>query len=314
MSALTGSPSPLPQATYRLGTCVLVSGVIQVNVDGNVIPARWVDPVVVLPGDPVIVVFTSAPSGQSEAIVIGRTTTRPRPATGTVTSVPGGSTLITVSTSEGSVQVRFGYASPTIGDVVLLSWDASTGTATSKIGVIPPVIPPAPPPPAAPPGGPTSGTLSVPAIDSATWNASSGGWNTTHNASVVQGSYGGSPNFTGSWFYGTSAGQLAGAAIQGIGMFIGARRRIGLYNNPLTLNLYVHTSPTRPGGDVGRIAGPHGITIPAGFGGGWVDIPLAWGPTLIAGGGISIAGNPYLGIVGRQESPQSGALSIAWAR
>lgn len=316
---LAGEPRPLPQTTVRAGQVVVSDGSLQVNVGGVVLPARWADPLVVKEGDPVLVALTSGATGQSEAVVMCRTSARPRAAQGTVASAPPGSTTITVDTVEGVVTAPFlAPYTPAIGDLVVLAWGAGEAVVMGKVGAVPapPVVTPPPAPPAAPPPPSASGTLEVPSTDSATFNVGAGRWlrpDEQNGSSVVQGSYN-SPTFTGSWFYGWSASQLDGAAITAVRIWVGPRRRIGDYNSALPLHVHLHTSPGRPGGDVARVAGPIDLLIPPNFPGGWFGLDAGWGPILVAGGGISITGSPYLAIAGRGDSPQSGLLSIDWSR
>lgn len=315
---LLGEPTPMPQTTFRQGLIVSEAGELVVTVGGVVLPARWADPLVVAAGDPVMVALTSWPTGQSEATVMFRTSARPRAGRGVVTSAPVGSDTISVDTDEGAVEAWFlGSYTPTIGDTVLLSWEASRATVLGEVGAIPASDAPPPGAPAPPPGAATSGFDVFPATDAGSFNASSGVWATGYapNASsVVQGSYGGSPAFTGAWFYGTAPSGLAGTSISRLQIWIAPRVRMGDYNNAAPLHLYVHTSTARPAGDVSRVAGPADFLVPPGFGGGWVDLPAGWGPIIVAGGGIGIAGGPYVGITGRAGHPQSGAVRLDWSR
>jgi hypothetical protein len=112
--------------------------------------------------------------------------------------------------------------------------------------------------------------------------------------------------------------ELAGATITRIRFRVPQRRTVGSYNSALTLHLYAHTSAGRPGGDVTRVAGPTDTTIPAGWnpspGDGFIDLPTSIASTLIAGGGISISGDPYLSFIGKPADPASGQLLIDWSR
>lgn len=311
INPLMGEASPLPQTTTRQGQIVSVGGDLQVNVGGVVLPARWADPLTVVAGDPVLVLLTSWPTGQSEATVLCRTANRPRAGRGTVTSVPVGSDTISVSTEEGSVEAYFvATYSPTIGDLVLLSWTASDATVIGEVGVIP-APPPPPAPPSAPPPPQAAGTSTFAAIDSATFNVGAGWNDRTFGSDVVQGPYGGRSS-TGSWFYGTGPSSLAGRSIVGARIYLAPRRRMGDYNNAATFHLYAHNASSRPAGEPTRVVGPFDITLPRGYGGGWHNIPGNLVAVVIAGGGISIAGSPYAGVLGRNADAQSGALSLDW--
>lgn len=310
-SPLTGQPSQPDATSFRLGTIVRDSaGKLQVSVGGVILPARWAD-LVVAPNDAVLVVLVAGPKGQAEAIVMCRTAARPLPGTGVVSAVPAGSPTITVTTAEGPVVARFiGSYTPTLGDNVVLSWEASQATVQGTVGFIPSgeVVPNAPAPP---PGGASAGTQVFPAIDSGTFEVGAR-WNATFGQDVVQGSYGGRTS-TGAWFYGTAPSSLAGRSISGARIYLAPRRRMGNYNAAATIHIYAHNSPSRPEGEPSRVTGAHDVPLPPGFSGDWIPIPPAFAALVVAGGGIAIAGNPYAGILGRGNNPQSGALEITWA-
>lgn len=222
----------------------------------------------------------------------------------------------------GGVAQACRYIDPTTlrnGDPVLVAYiGGSTGQSqavclgrTTDQPVVEDTSDPGPAPPVAPPpGGGQVGTAMFPAIDSGTARVGSG-WNSPSGQNLWQGSYGG-PAFAGAWFYGTGPSGLAGRTITGARLLLGARRHMGNHNSPATINLYAHNSATRPVGDVTRTSGAYGVVMQPGSGGGWVNIPLPYAAQIIAGGGISIAGNPYAGIVGRGEDPNSGLLAIDW--
>jgi len=121
--------------------------------------------------------------------------------------------------------------------------------------------------------------------------------------------------YNGAWFYGSQANQLAGAALTAVRLRVGPRLHIGSYNSALTLHVYAHSSSTKPSGDVARVLGPYDFTIAANFGGDWVGtLPSACYATLAGGGGIAIAGPPYLGIAGLDVDPASGQLAADFNR
>lgn len=303
---------PLPRGTeLKLGQASIdPGGVMQVIVGGIPQSCRYLDPTVLADGDPVLVAFMSGAIGQSQAVVLGRTTARPRPGDGSVTAVPGGSSTITVATSEGNVAARFVASyTPVVGDLVIIDWQSALPTVTGKVGATAAPAPP-PRPPITPPTGPVSGTRTFAAIDSATARAG-GGWNSPSGQNLTQGSWGGVA-YAGAWFYGTAPSSLAGRTITGARLLVGARRRIGTYNATILLNLYAHNSTARPGGDVNRVTGPFTIQLAPNDPGGWVNIPIAFAQQVVAGGGIGIFGNPYAGVQGRGENPASGTLAIDW--
>jgi hypothetical protein len=206
----------------------------------------------------------------------------------------------------------------TPGDTVRLIWQGRIATVAFRLTAY---LPPAPvsAPTTAPPPATTSGTLTVMATDSATWTSTLGYWNVwaAKNQTVHQGSASGHTT-TGSWFYNGATKQLAGAEVKRIQFRVPKRLSAGAYNSPAVMHLYVHNNDTRPGSDVTRVHGPFDITVPPQGQGGFVDISGAlmglFAGVLVNGGGFSIAGDPYMGFVGKAEDPSSGQLLIDWQR
>jgi hypothetical protein len=296
--------------TYQ-GVVVSIGGSLAVNVGGNVIQARWADPVIVSPGDTVRVEIASG-VGQGVGFVTSRLTANPRPGTGKVkTNTPG--TIITVTGSDG-VDYPCTFLSnytPQPGDNVALDWRASQGNVLGKVGVIAPPAPGGGVTP--PPGQSQTGTSVYPASDSATY--SSFGWDNWAGGggNVYQGSYGSGPLY-GAWFYSGSPAELTGRTIARVRFGLGSRRNVGSYNSPVIVHFYAHSNVSRPGGDVTRVTGPFDVSIPPGWSGGVVDLPTGFAAALQTGGGISIAGDPYAGFLGRSAQPDSGTLTIDWSR
>lgn len=306
-------PAPTVGTVTYQGVIVAGTGSgLAVNVNGNVIPARWADPLVVTIGDPVLVDIRTGP-GQGEAIVRCRLTTSPRPAEGTVKTVPPSSVTITVTGTDG-VDYTAKFVSsytPTVNDNVILSWNAATPTVQGKVGA---VAAPVSSTAAVAPPTITSGKSTYPATDSDTYWAT-GGWGSWAGGGghVYQGDYGSGPVY-GSWFYGGSPTELSGRTITSMQITLGARRSVGASSSPVTLHLYAHTSSTKPSGDVSRTGSSYDVTIQPGAGPQTIDLPLSFASTLQAGGGISLSGNPYAGVNGRYTQPDSGALTINWTR
>jgi hypothetical protein len=267
-------------------------------------------------GEPIIVGIIRKPDAPAQCLVLGRVGV-PFPVEGEVAAAPPGSDTLTVTAGSAEYTVTFlDSYSPTVGDRVALSWQGSLGRALGKVGVTPSVVVngTATPPP---PGAATAGTLPVPTVDSGTWSGGAYGWNARYGQNVYQGdgsAWGGPSTNAGSWFYGANASQLQGATITGVEFNLPARKSAGSSGSPATVHLYLHNSPTRPGGDVTRVAGPVDVVVQPNSRGGFVSLPAGWGSTLIAGGGISITGNPYLGLSGRGEQPDSGQLKLSWQR
>jgi hypothetical protein len=286
---------------------------LSVNVNGNVIPARVIDPLVVQAGDPVAVDFVSAPSGQAEAWIVGRLASAPRPSQGVVATVPPSSSTITVTGSDGATYTAYfssGYT-PTVGDNVILKWDAGIPTVLGKVGTT--AAPPAPAPVAPPPSAATTGTSTYAATDTSTWWGP-GGWDSWAGGNnVYQGDYGSGP-LTGAWWYGGSPSELAGRTITAIRFTLGARNGAGASSSPVTVNLKTHTSRTRPAGNVALGSAATGVTAQPWQGGTVYSLPLSFAADLLAGGGIAITGGSYAGFNGRNKQADSGLLSIDWSR
>lgn len=298
--------------TYQ-GMIVKSGGVLAVNVNGNVLPARWADPLVVVEGDTVLVELSASRAGQGVAFVRCRLTDKPRPGQGTVQTVPASSPTITVTGSDGNVYTATFVASytPVVGDPVILYWNAAVPTVGGKITTT--EAPPVTALPVTPPAAqPVTGSTPYPASASDTYWAS-GGWGKWAGGGghVYQGNYGSGPVY-GAWFYSGSTAQLAGKTITRIGFRLGSRRPVGSSNSPVTVHVYAHTSANRPGGDVNRIVGPYDITVQPGQGITEYNLPLSFAAALQAGGGIAIAGDPYAGFFGVSQ-PESGLLTIDWS-
>jgi hypothetical protein len=166
--------------------------------------------------------------------------------------------------------------------------------------------------PTPPPTRPTIGVQSFPAIDAATYAGTS--WR-TDTATLVQGTPpSGVPN-TGAWFYGvTPRSALAGATVTQARVRL--RRRSGGSTATQTVNVYPHSSDTRPSGNVTRVGGdgPASLGLQIGLAA-WVTLPTAWGQHLLdVGGGLYIAGGDFLVVDGRDVDPQSGLLELTWSR
>jgi hypothetical protein len=299
----------LPVVALKAGVVVFSAEAgFGVNIDGSAPPVSWPAGYIPTPGDPVRVLMVDG-----MAVVMGPTlTSGHRPLTGTVAGAATAGT-VPVTTTAGPLTCRYVGTAPSIGSLVRLDWQSTSPWIwPSTAATIPPPEPggggstPTPPPVT------TSGTLTVTAIDSGSWQVG-GSW-AYQGTDVVQWRYGSARENRGAWFYGNGVAQLAGATITGARIRVGARLRIGSYNAAQTMHLYRHTDASRPGGDVARAAGPHDIILPAGWKADWVPIPTAWGQDLISGGGVAVAGSPYVGITGVGSDPASGQLQLDWRR
>lgn len=274
--------------------------------------AYWNDHAYAAPGEAITVAREVDPSGVARNTVIGRIG-RPGATEGTVLSADGMKAVVSV----GAIEVTAAYNSGLTlvgGDTVRLMWQGRVATVLVKLTSY--VAPPVPAPgTTAPPPANSTGELPVFATDSATWVPGLGVWNAWAGGrqSVYQGSYSGHTMY-GSWFYNGATRQLAGATIDRVRFRAPKRLSVGSYNAAGTMHVYVHGSDTRPGGDVARISGPYDISIPAHWQGDFVDLPPTAGDALKSGGGISIAGEPYMGLAGKAEDPSSGQLILNWSR
>ena len=293
----------------KAGVVVTVDGGVAVNVDGALPPVTWPAGYIPTAGDAVRVLMVDG-----AAVVMGPViTTGLRPLTGTVQGAASSGT-VPVTTTAGVLQCRYVGTTPAIGALVRLDWQSTSPWIWPSTAATIPTPDPGAGGGTAPPPPPTtnSGTLTITAIDSGSWQV--GGTWAWAGTDVYQYRYGSSRENRGAWFYGNGAAQLAGATITGARIRLGARLRIGSYNDVLPLHLYLHTNPGRPSGDLNRVAGPADVAIAANAGAQWVTIPVAWGQALIAGGGIAVAGPPYVGIAGVGTDPASGQLQLDWRR
>jgi hypothetical protein len=258
--------------------------------------------------------------GQSTALVIGGYTDQPRPSTGTVLTV--GVTDIVFTGEDGGSYSTKRFVNPYVdgvpprltyapGDQVYLTWDAATPTI---IGIIPSVAVVHTAAPIAPTGTTSGETALIATASDTYWGP--GGWGSYASSrrggeDVYSGTWSG-VTVTGAWFYGAPKPELAGKTINRIQFKIPARMAVGV-NGPATIHLYAHNSSARPGGDVTRVAGPHDVVVAQGSSGGYVDLPLSFAAALAGGGGISLAGDPYVAFNSRLDDPESGKILMNWS-
>ena len=291
----------------------VVRGALVIGDDGARLGTPlWAGDYTPVEGDPVMVL-----SQDGLAYILGPASTVPRPQTGTVTVAAAGG-RVGVLAGGVTYSARYTDTAPTVAQSVHLMWD---GSAPTVIGLANATITGSPDG-GADPGAPVVskfGTLPVAAVDSGAWR-SSDGWGTSTSRpvstrAVLQYTYTGSNPYSGAWFYGNRAAQLAGATVTAIRIYIPGRLVIGSYNSSLSAHLYLHTASGKPAGDVTRTLGPSDQTlvgVPSTLG--WVTLPIGWAATLVAGGGVGIYGTPYLGVNGIDADPASGQLSIDWSR
>ncbi|ASR83947.1 hypothetical protein SEA_SHROOMS_68 [Arthrobacter phage Shrooms] len=260
-------------------------------------------------------VFATPQGGQATCYVAGITAASPAlGASGQVTVVPAGGTTCTVEVRGVPLTAtRLAHYVPAVGDEAALLWSADKVFAVGKIGAAAPIIPdgggstaPPPPPPV------IRGTAKFSASDSGTWTA---GYN--WNAHYGQNCYSGSgyvPSSSGNWFYSGATRALSDKTnILAVRFYLGARRAAGAYNSPATVHIWRHSHDIRQGTEPTRTLGPTDVVIPAGWGGGFLTLPQSVGVALKGGGGISIAGDPYVGFTSGSAQPNSGYLEIDWS-
>lgn len=280
------------------------------NMNGSMLEARWLDPIQPIQNGKIVVDITKDDFGLSTALVIGGYTDQPRPSTGTVLTV-GVSEIVFTGEDGGSYTTDRFIGTYIPGDPVYLTWDAAAPTIIGIIAAIATVqTTPAPLPPATAP----SGEVKLVATASDTFGVGGWGrWATSQGGGedVYTGSWAGY-TLTGSWFYGAAKPELQGKTITRIRFRLPARLNVGA-SGTATIHIYAHNSGARPGGDVTRVTGPYDVGIVQGFAGDYIDLPLTFAPALVAGGGISIAGDPYAGFNSRLDDPESGKLLINWS-
>lgn len=316
LEAFLAGVKPSPVARYQ--GIVTATAPLSVNVNGNSIPARVIDPLLVGVGDTVAVDLLSSPDGMATAWVLGRLADTGRPGQGTVKTVPPSSPTITV-TGTDAVDYTATFVSsytPTVNDVVLLQWGAGSPIVVGKVGTTaapPPVVNPTPPPPPVPPPPVVvTGRNSYAASDTSTY--STYGWDTYAGGNdIYQGNWGYGPT-TGAWWYAGSPAQLAGRTVTRLRFYLPRRLSAGYFNDVATIVLTATTNRTRPSGNVSTTSPSTNISVAPGWGGGYLDIPLSFAAPLLAGGGLCLTGSTYAGFAGRAKQPSSGSLIIDWSR
>lgn len=286
------------------------------NIRGGLVRCTWADPIHPAQDGKIVVDITSDGRGLSSAHVSSMYTEQPRPSTGTVTTTSAGEIFFTGDDNKSYSTKKFlgVIGDYTAASKVQILWVAGSPTIIGKVGVLAPP-PPAPSPTPTPPAV-TTGGESLRPIHSDTWGV--GGWgrwakSTNGREYVYGGSYAGQ-TLTGSWFYGAPRPVLQGKTITRIRFRLPARENVGSYNAPVTIYIYGHTSSYLPGGDVARVTSAVTVVVLPGHPGDtYIDLPLSFAPTLVAGGGISIAGGDYAGFLSRLVDPLAGELFMDWS-
>ncbi len=307
--------APGPVAEFKAGRVELTGSTWRVTMGTSPVQAIWLEHVVPRENAPCLLALATLPGGQTTAWVLGMTQQDAMPGnSGKVLVATGGSATITVEVNGVSQTATIvGPYAPVVNDTTLLERRAGTLYAVGKVGATVPVQQSAPPPQAPPPPPIQTGTSEFRSQDSGVHTPAVGGWNGYYGQNVYSGS-GYVPPSTGHWFYhGATRGLADKTNLGEVRFYLGARQRAGNYNAAATVHFYRHDNDARAG-EPNRTHGPHDISIPAGWGGGWVTLPQSFGVALKGGGGISIAGDPYVGFASGAASPLSGTLSIDWSK
>jgi hypothetical protein len=293
--------------------------------NGSYLPADWLDPIQPVQAGPIAYLLVTDGYGQSSALVLGGITKQPRPGTGTVQDITAGgtATTITVLADDNNTYVTSRFiGSYNLGDPVLLDWTAGVPTVLGKIAEMT-ITPDAA---ITQPAATKTGTATLTATASDTWSVN--GWGTwagsTNGREKVYSGTQSGYTVTGSWFYGPWGTSLAGLTIREARFRVPARLSGVGTSGAVTINLYAHTSQSRPGGDVTRTEGPFAVTLPPGYDPGrdvlnpalppgWVVLPSSFHAVLQSGGGVSIAGGGYVGLNGRLDDGASGQIDIDWS-
>lgn len=303
-------------ASVAVGQVVAVSdGGATINLGGvNIVPALMLSPIPANVGDNILVLMQAG-----FVYGLGPVGADAMPYTGTVTSVPAGSSLIVVSTSVGSLSCMFpsSYA-PAVNDAVYLTWAGSQpivlgkqGGTPAAAGVVYPVPTPKPPPTV------VKGTSTFQARDAATYNPDDGGWRNDDNGDVIQGEWDGYGLNNGAWFYhGQVRSSLAGATVTGASIWLG--RGSGGWYQAETCNLYRVANDSRPGGNVTFDTG-HAFSAALSVGqSGWFPVPVSVAQALVTDGGSigceAPSGSPYMRMYGLSSSGSAGSLRISWQK
>lgn len=222
--------------------------------------------------------------------------------TGPARPLPGSGVIVTVATLTATVlggdgvtytlPYRVGYE-PSSGHNVEISWSADGGVIQGEVSA----VSDDPPPVTNPGGGPVEfHPQPFIAIDSGSFDSR---WST---ASVYS-----SASKDGAWFYGSLSDTIpADATITLARIYLS----VASLNVNAPGNLTVHTSPTKPAGNVAWT----GLTVPVAPRTGWVDIPSAFIDYLkVNPGGLGFNQGGYTIYKATNGADRmSGALDIAW--
>lgn len=198
------------------------------------------------------------------------------------------------------------------GDVLLVVQYGTLWVAVGRMFAAAPAqtfpdVPPAPDPVI------TTGYMTVPPVETRTYQNSS--WR-TDNDNVYQGEYGGTGLRTGCVFYGSQPRSLAGATVTAARIQV--RREAGGAFAAQTATMRLMTQSTRPGGAptlTSSTTGPSLATNTSTV----FTVPTAWAQSIVDGtaGGLAFYdgdGNPYMVFAGRSRWSPAFTMTIDWRR
>jgi hypothetical protein len=293
------------------GTVGSSRGRLVVTIEGVQVPASWLDPVSVNPGDAVVVALTRGAAGQSSAIVLGRVTDAPRPTTGTVISAASGQAV--VRTTAGNLSVTHSWSAPSVGQTVSLMWQDGRATTVGPVAwKETPAMPDVLPPPPLQELGQSEGTAVIRPVYSASWSTRRSDGHPWTERIVAGGRFAS----VGAWGYGAQFAALkaiAGLRVVEAALHFGERTADG-GNTAVTLQGRCHAS-----GNLGRqpaAAGPS-LSVPLSQwapGGQDVTLPAEVAQWLITNGGglLWTGGNVEGGVSDIGTDPDSGRITIKW--
>lgn len=239
------------------------------------------------------------------AFVLGHASATPLPKSGLVAGPPADGRVPIEAAGQVYDCRHFADGVPALGERVAIYWsDSDPVIFPGTLATVPGEAIPLPPPPSGS-GAPTSGSDVFYATAAGSQRPSGWEWGT-----VKQGAYGSSPTNRGAWFYGAGVTRLAGVRVSRIRLRLGPRDgSVGNYNSTLTGHFYVASGSGPNAWNALTGVYDHPVNpVPSQLQD--IDLPTSWAGLLVAGNGIGIAGNPYLGI---KSGGQSGALIIDWS-
>ena len=299
------------------GSVDIVAGTVVTDGDGTTvvthqgaqIPAEWLDSATAVAGATVLLAVSRGQTGQSSAVVLGTLTSTPRPLVGKIMRVSG--PVASVQTETGTVQALWTWSAPTVGQQVRLMWQGPVCSVIGTVGATTPSVSgggvQAPDQDI---GAPMSGTTPLHATASGSWTGARR-W----TGAIIQGTQGSTPT-VGGWAYGAAPRALAGATVTSASLLLTGRSRSGSYDQEATLHVSCHAQAhltTRP-----EQAGPTWqVTVPP-AGGPWpqaITVPTEAAQWVIDhAGGLMVSGGAYAGVLGIDQTPDSGLLTVTWNR